>query len=40
MKYLTKNGFEHHIAMTRGYYADVIEEAITTYLGWELYRHQ
>ena len=40
MKYLTKNGFEHHIAMTRGYYADVLEEAITTYLGWELYRHQ
>jgi len=40
MKHLTKNGFEHHIAMTRGHYADVLAEAISTYLPWELYRHQ
>ncbi len=40
MKYLTKNGYEHHIAMTRGHYADVLEEAISTYLGWELFHHQ
>jgi len=40
MKYLTKNGFEHHIAMTRGHYADVLEEAISTYLKWDLFRHQ
>jgi len=40
MKHLTKNGYEHHIAMTRGHYADVLEEAISTYLKWDLYRHQ
>jgi len=40
MKHLTKNGYEHHIAMTRGYYAAVIEEAVSTYLGWEIYHHQ
>lgn len=40
MKYICKNGFEHHVAMTRGYYADVLDEAISTYLGWELYHHR
>ncbi len=40
LKHLTKNGFEHHIAMTRGHYADVLEEAISTYLKWDLFRHQ
>ncbi len=39
LDYLCKNGFEHHVAVTRGHYADVLEEAITTYLGWDLYRH-
>jgi L-fucose isomerase-like protein len=40
MKHLCRNGFEHHVAMVRSHCADVIEEAVTTYLGWELYRHQ
>jgi len=39
MNYLCKNGFEHHVALTRGHYADVLNEAITTYLGWDLYYH-
>jgi hypothetical protein len=34
-----KNGFEHHVAVTRGHVADVLNEAITTYLGWDLYYH-
>jgi L-fucose isomerase-like protein len=36
---LCKYGFEHHVAMTRGHVADVIHEALTTYLGWDLYYH-
>jgi len=36
---LCKHGFEHHVAMTRGHVAGVIHEALTTYLGWELYYH-
>ena len=40
MKHLCKNGFEHHVAMVRGNVTDIIEEAIGTYLKWELYRHQ
>lgn len=40
MKHLCKNGFEHHVAMVRGSVTDVIEEAVSTYLKWDLYRHQ
>jgi hypothetical protein len=39
MKYACKQGFEHHVAMVRGYHADVLEEAINSYLKWDLYRH-
>ncbi len=40
MKYLCKNGFEHHVAMGRDHVAGIIEEAITDYLDWDLYRHR
>lgn len=40
MKYMVKNGFEHHVGMVRTHVADIIEEAVTTYLGWDLYRHE
>ena len=39
MKFMCKNGFEHHVAMVRGEVAEVIEEALETYIGWDLYRH-
>jgi len=39
LKYMCKNGFEHHVGMTRGSVAGIIEEAIDSYLGWDLYRH-
>jgi len=39
MKYACKYGFEHHVAMVRGNVAEILEEAIGNYLGWELYRH-
>lgn len=40
MKYLCKNGFEHHVAMVRGNVGDVIEEAVDTYLKWNVHKHQ
>jgi L-fucose isomerase-like protein len=40
MKYLCKNGFEHHVAMVRGHVAEILEEAIGNYLGWDLYKHE
>lgn len=39
MKYICKNGFEHHVAMTLDHHAGALEEAFSTYLGWETYRH-
>jgi L-fucose isomerase-like protein len=38
--YICKNGYEHHAAMNASLVADVIEEAFSTYLGWEVYRHR
>jgi len=40
LDYICKNGFEHHVAVTRGLVADVLEEAIETYLDWDLYYHR
>ena len=39
LDFMCKNGFEHHVAMTRSHCADVLDEAISTYLGWDLYFH-
>ena len=39
LDFICKNGFEHHVAQVRGHCADVLNEAITTYLGWDLYYH-
>lgn len=39
MKYMCKNGFEHHVAMVRGHVSEILEEAIGNYLGWDLYMH-
>ncbi len=36
---MIKDGFEHHVAMVREHAADIIEEAVTNYLNWDLYRH-
>lgn len=40
MKYMCKNGFEHHVGMVRGHVADILKEAIGNYLGWDLYIHE
>ena len=40
MKYICKNGFEHHVAMCRTDVVDILDEAISTYLGWDLYVHE
>jgi L-fucose isomerase-like protein len=39
MKYVCKHGFEHHVCFVRGHVADMLEEALSTYLGVEVYRH-
>ena len=39
MKYICKNGFEHHVAMTLGHVADILDESFSTYLGWQNHNH-
>ena len=39
MKHLTKNGYEHHVAIVQAKVADILEEALGNYMGWDVYRH-
>lgn len=40
MKYICKNGFEHHVAMSASLCADTLAESFETYFGWDVYRHE
>ncbi len=40
MRYICKNGFEHHAAMNASHTAAILAEAFGTYLGWEVYHHE
>ncbi|KYK35582.1 MAG: fucose isomerase [Theionarchaea archaeon DG-70-1] len=39
LKYVADKGFEHHVAIVKGFVADILEEAVKKYLGWKIYRH-
>ena len=39
LAYICRNGFEHHAAMSPALAGGVLEEALETYLGWDVYRH-
>jgi L-fucose isomerase and related proteins len=40
MRHVTREGFEHHVAMVRGGSAEVLREAVERYLGWSCYLHE
>lgn len=40
MKHICKAGFEHHVAMSASHVASILDEALVTYLGWEIYAHE
>ncbi|MCC7450237.1 MAG: L-fucose/L-arabinose isomerase family protein [Anaerolineae bacterium] len=40
LMYICKNGFEHHVAVNMTQVGNVIHEAFTTYLGWDVYYHK
>lgn len=40
MKHLTRNGYEHHVALVQDSVADILEEALGNYMGWEVYHHK
>ncbi|MBU2515521.1 fucose isomerase [bacterium] len=39
LKYMCQEGFEHHVAMVRGSWAEIVDEAVSKYLSWNLYNH-
>ncbi|MBN2018857.1 MAG: L-fucose/L-arabinose isomerase family protein [Sedimentisphaerales bacterium] len=40
MRFICTMGFEHHVAMNMSQKANAIAEAVSNYLGWELYYHK
>lgn len=40
MRYICKNGFAHHAAMSQSKVASVLAEAFETYLHWNVYHHE
>jgi hypothetical protein len=39
MRYVCRNGFEHHAAMNGSECSSALAEAFNNYLGWETYLH-
>jgi L-fucose isomerase-like protein len=39
LRYVCKNGFEHHVCFVRSHVAGILEEALSNYMGIELYVH-
>jgi L-fucose isomerase-like protein len=40
LHYICANGYEHHVALNPARVADALDEALTKYLGWEVYHHK
>jgi L-fucose isomerase-like protein len=40
LQHICENGFEHHVALSGSQVADILNEAFTKYLGWDVYHHE
>jgi L-fucose isomerase-like protein len=40
LRYICENGFEHHVAINPTRLANGVREALSKYLGWEVYQHE
>ncbi len=40
LRHICANGFEHHVALNPSRVADALNEALTRYLGWDVYHHR
>jgi L-fucose isomerase-like protein len=40
LQFICKNGYEHHVAATKAPVGDAIEDALSTYLGWQAFHHR
>jgi L-fucose isomerase-like protein len=39
LRYICENGFEHHVAINPSQVASNLDEALTKYMGWDVYHH-
>jgi len=39
LHYICQGGYEHHVAVNKSYVANGVVDALTTYLGWDIYQH-
>jgi L-fucose isomerase-like protein len=39
LRYICEHGFEHHVAISSGTVGEIINEAFTKYLNWQVYYH-
>ena len=39
LRFICRNGFEHHVAISPAQVASAVDEALDTYLGWDVYNH-
>ncbi len=40
LHHICENGYEHHVAINLSQTSAVVQEALTKYMGWEVYHHQ
>ena len=40
LHFICKNGYEHHVAATKAPVAAAIDDALSTYLGWQTFHHR
>jgi L-fucose isomerase-like protein len=39
LRYICENGFEHHVAINPAQVAGTLDEALSKYMGWDVYHH-
>jgi L-fucose isomerase-like protein len=40
LRHICANGYEHHVAVNRAQVAEALDEALTKYMGWDIYHHK
>ena len=40
LAHICENGFEHHVAISPSLVAPAVDEALSKYMGWEVYHHR
>ena len=40
LRHICENGYEHHVAVNRAQVAEALNEALTKYMGWDVYFHK